>query len=71
MLSAIIQKVTGETLVEYLTPRLFDPLHITNPTWYSNPEGINMGGWGLNIRTRDIANFGQLYLQKGNWKGKQ
>jgi CubicO group peptidase (beta-lactamase class C family) len=71
MLSAIIQKVTGETLVEYLTPRLFEPLEINDPRWESNPEGINMGGWGLNVRTRDIANFGQLYLQKGNWQGDQ
>ncbi len=71
MLSAILQKVTGETLLQYLTPRLFEPLGITNPTWESNPEGINTGGWGLSIRTEDIANFGQLYLQKGNWNGKQ
>jgi len=71
MLSAIIQKVTGETLLKYLTPRLFEPLGISNPSWESDPDGINLGGWGLNIRTKDIAGFGQLYLQKGNWNGKQ
>jgi CubicO group peptidase (beta-lactamase class C family) len=71
MLSAIIQEVTGETLLEYLKPRLFDPLGIENPTWESNMEGINVGGWGLKIRTADIANFGQLYLQKGKWNGEQ
>jgi CubicO group peptidase (beta-lactamase class C family) len=71
MLSAIIQKVTGKTLLEYLTPRLFQPLGITNPTWENAPGGINVGGWGLKIRTRDIAQLGQLYLQKGNWQGKQ
>jgi CubicO group peptidase (beta-lactamase class C family) len=71
MLSAIIQKVSGKTLLEYLTPRLFEPLGIEHPTWETAPGGINTGGWGLKIRTQDIANFGQLYLQKGNWQGKQ
>ena len=71
MLSAIIQKATGETLLQYLTPRLFDPLGITNPSWEVSPEGINTGGWGLKIRTKDIASFGQLYLQKGKWEGKK
>jgi hypothetical protein len=71
MLSAIIQKKTGKTLIEYLTPRLFEPLGIEHPTWESSPEGINIGGWGLMVRTKDIASLGQLYLQKGLWKGKQ
>lgn len=71
MLSAIIQKVTGMTLLEYLMPRLFEPLGITNPTWESCPRGINTGGWGLSIRTEDIARFGQMYLQKGAWNGQQ
>src|SRR4030095_15679669 len=67
MLSAIIQKVTGLKLVDYLTPRLFEPLGIENPVWEDSPEGISTGGFGLNIRTEDIAAFGQLYLQKGQW----
>lgn len=71
MLSAIVQKVTGHTLLDYLKPRLFEPLGIENPTWDSSPQGINCGGWGLKIRTEDIAKFGQLYLQKGKWDGKQ
>jgi CubicO group peptidase (beta-lactamase class C family) len=71
MLSAIVQKVTGQTLLDYLQPRLFHPLGIENPTWDSSPQGINCGGWGLKIRTEDIAKFGQLYLQKGKWEGKQ
>lgn len=71
MLSAILQKVTGQTLVEFLKPRLFDPLEIETPFWQSDPEGINLGGTGLFVKTSDIAKFGQLYLQKGNWKGKQ
>jgi len=71
MLSAIIQKVTGVTLLDYLKPRLFEPLGIEDPTWESDPDGINAGGWGLSVTTEDISKFGQLYLQKGNWNGKQ
>jgi CubicO group peptidase (beta-lactamase class C family) len=71
MLSAIIQKVTGEKLVDYLTPRLFDPLGIDKPKWDECPDGINTGGWGLYLRTEDIAKFGQLYLQQGIWNGRE
>jgi CubicO group peptidase (beta-lactamase class C family) len=71
MLSAIVQKVTEMTLLDYLKPRLFEPLGIEYPTWEASPQGISAGGYGLSIRTEDIARFGQLYLQKGQWHGKQ
>jgi len=71
MLSAIIKKVTGQTAHEYLKPRLYKPLGITNTTWGENWEGINMGASHLRMPTEDIAKFGQLYLQKGVWNGKQ
>jgi len=71
MLSAIIQNVTGVTLLDYLKPRLFEPLGVEDPTWESDPDGINAGGWGLSVKTEDISKFGQLYLKKGNWQGKQ
>jgi CubicO group peptidase (beta-lactamase class C family)/lysophospholipase L1-like esterase len=71
MLSAIIQKATGMTLLDYLKPRLFEPLGIEHPTWETSPQGISTGGYGLSVRTEDIARFGQLYLQKGKWQGKQ
>ena len=71
MLSAIITKLTGETLLDYLRPRLFDPLGIENPTWETDPRGVNIGGTGLHITTEDIARFGQMYLQKGMWQGKR
>ncbi len=71
MQSAIVQKVTGKTVLEYLQPRLFEPLGIKNPTWDKSPQGVSIGGWGLFIKTEDIAKFGQLYLQKGKWNGKQ
>jgi len=71
MLSAIVQKVTGQTVLEYLKPRLFEPLGITQPVWNANAQGISLGGYGLRVRTEDIARFGQLYLQRGIWKGKR
>jgi CubicO group peptidase (beta-lactamase class C family) len=71
MLSAIVQKVTGQAVVDYLKPRLFDPLGIENPTWDASKQGVSLGGFGLNVRTEDIARFGQLYLQKGQWQGRQ
>jgi CubicO group peptidase (beta-lactamase class C family) len=70
-LSAIVQKLTGQPLLEYLRPRLFEPLGISERTWASSPQGINAGGWGLSITTESIAKFGQLYLQGGRWEDKQ
>jgi len=71
MLSAIVQKVTGEKIIDYLTPRLFKPLGITGMDWETDPSGINVGGWGFRIKTEDIAKFAQLYLQKGKWNDQQ
>ena len=71
MLSAIVQKVTGQKIIEYLTPRLFQPLGIQGMDWETDPNGFNVGGWGLRVKTEDIARFAQLYLQKGKWNGKQ
>ncbi len=67
MVSAIVEKVTGMGLLEYLQPKLLSPLGIVGAKWDTCPRGIAMGGWGLNICTEDIACFGQLYLQKGMW----
>ncbi len=71
MLAAIVKKVTGENVVDYLKPRLFEPLNITGSDWEVDPKGINTGGWGLRLKTEDLAKFGQLYLQNGIWNGKQ
>lgn len=71
MQSAIIQKITGQTTLEYLKPRLFEPLGIEAPKWDTNPQGITLGGYGLFLRTEEIAKFGQLLLQKGKWYGRQ
>ena len=71
MLSAIVQQVTGETLFDYLRPRIFEPLGIRGVDWDLSPQGINMGMLGLRFRTEDLAKFGQLLLQRGKWNGKQ
>jgi CubicO group peptidase (beta-lactamase class C family) len=71
MLSAIIQQVSGQTLFEYLQPRIFKPLGIRGVDWDLNPQGINLGMIGLRLRTEDLAKFGQLLLQQGVWNNKQ
>lgn len=71
MLSAILQKATGQSLYDYLKPRLFDPLGFKNSRWQVSPEGVNFGGLGLFATIEDLTKFGQLYLQNGVWNGKQ
>jgi CubicO group peptidase (beta-lactamase class C family) len=71
MLSAIVQKATGEKVIDFLKPRLFEPLAIEGMDWEVDTRGINCGGWGLRLKTEDMAKFGQLFLQKGKWNGKQ
>lgn len=71
MCSAIVTKVTGQTVLEYLKPRLFEPLGVDAPEWGVSLEGYSLGGYGLFARTEDIAKFGELYLRKGKWEGRQ
>lgn len=71
MLSAMITEITGETMMDYLRPRLWEPLGITKIFWETSPQNVTKGGWGLFIRPEDAAKLGQLYLQKGMWKGEQ
>ncbi len=66
MLSAIIQKQTGQTTHDYLQSRLFEPLGIVGSTWGKSPQGVSLGGYGLNVRTEDIAAFGLMYLNKAS-----
>lgn len=71
MVSTIVQKVTGEKIVDYLEPRLFEPLGIEGARWEECSQGINVGGWGLYLKTEDLAKLGQFILQKGKWNGKR
>lgn len=71
MLSAILERVTGQKLTEYLMPRLFMPLGISSPSWETCPLGVVAGGMGLSIPTEGIAKFGQMLLNKGIFNGQR
>ncbi len=71
MLSAIVQRVTGMTLLDYLKLHVFDPMHITQVDWEQSPDGINTGGWGLRLQAESLAKAGILMLNRGQWQGKQ
>ena len=71
VLSAIVQKASGLRLLDYLTPRLLEPLGIVGATWHQSLAGIDDGGFGLSVRPIDIAALGQLYLQRGRWGDRQ
>jgi len=71
MVSAIVQKVTGQTVCDYLKPRLFDPLGFGEYWWDTCPKGINTGGFGFNVTTEDLAKFGIFLLNRGSFDGKQ
>jgi CubicO group peptidase (beta-lactamase class C family) len=71
VLSAIVQRVAGERLTDYLRPRLLEPLGIEQLSWRRSPEGIDYGGWDMSATTAEVARFGQLCLQGGVWRGEQ
>ena len=71
LLSAAVQKVTGQKVVDYLDTRLWQPLGIHKPFWQESPAGINTGGWGLYLRTEDMARMGLCILGGGQFGGKQ
>jgi len=71
MLAAVVQRITGETLCDYLQPRLFEPLGIDEYYWETCPKGIEKGGFGMYLKTEDMAKLGQLLLQNGLWQGKR
>ncbi|MGI6773445.1 MAG: serine hydrolase [Clostridiales bacterium] len=71
VLSAIIHKVTGMCIRDYLQPRLFEPLGIDYPFWETDRNGIEAGGWGIYLKTEDIAKIMLCYLQDGKFEGRQ
>lgn len=71
LLSAIVQKVTGKTVLDLLNERVFHQMGIYDVEWELCPKGIVTGGWGIYMSSHSQALFGQLLLQKGNWNGRQ
>lgn len=67
MLAAAVVRKSGQSLTEFLRPRLYEPLGIGCYHWETCPLGIEKGGWGLSLRPEDIAKLGLLYLQGGEW----
>jgi CubicO group peptidase (beta-lactamase class C family) len=67
LLSAVVQRLSGQSLLDYLRPRLLEPLGITQAHWATTPQGVAYGGWGLQLTTEGVARFGQLLLQGGRW----
>lgn len=73
LLSAILTKLTGEPLRDFARRNLFSPMGITSKDWNwgRDDQGYYLGGWGMNLRTRDLARFGYLYMNNGMWNGQQ
>jgi hypothetical protein len=71
LLSAIINRLTGRSALDYAKAQLFDPLGITDVFWRRDPQGISTGGTGLYLQPRDMAKIGYLYLRNGSWDGRQ
>ena len=71
ILCVIIKKVCGEGVVDYLMPRLFEPLGIPRPFWEDDGKGVEAGGWGLYLTTESLAKIILCYTQGGVYEGKQ
>ncbi|BBI34047.1 hypothetical protein KCTCHS21_34460 [Cohnella abietis] len=71
LLSAILQKTTNKSAREFADQHLFSQLKFSDYIWHEDPQGINIGGFGLHLTVQDMHKFGELYLQKGRWGNKQ
>lgn len=71
LLAAVIERVTGQNMVDYLMPRLFEPLGIPRASWETCPQGITAGGMGLSLSMDSVAKFGQMLLDKGTYGGRR
>ena len=70
LLSAILQKATGQSASAFAQAQLFQPLGISGVSWPADSNGVNTGGWGIRMTPRDMAKFGYLYLKGGTWDGQ-
>jgi CubicO group peptidase (beta-lactamase class C family) len=69
--SAMVTRAVGQRVREFLLDRLFRPLDIPDPAWETSADGYTLGATGLEMSTGSLARFGQLLLQRGNWKGER
>ena len=71
ILAVLVTRITGKSLSEFLTERLFEPMGITDFYWETCPAGVEKGGWGLYMRAEDLVKLGQLVVDHGYWNGRQ
>jgi CubicO group peptidase (beta-lactamase class C family) len=71
LLSAIIQRASNMSTVDFANQYLFGPLSIAETLWLEDPQGVAGGGDSLFLRSRDMAKIGYLFLKEGNWEGNQ
>jgi len=71
VLSAIVSRATGQTVAEYLRPRLFEPLGFAGHTWDTRPGGLQLRRNGLSLRSVDFLKWGVLHLHDGWWQGRR
>lgn len=71
LLSAILEQATGMSMYEFGKQYLFEPMGINSVTIDKDPQGISDGGNGIHMNVYDMAKFGRLFLNKGNWEGQQ
>ena len=67
----LIERVSGQTLADYLDGRLFRPLDIAPPVWGKDPEGNIFAASDIRMSTEEVSRFGQLWLDRGVWNGTQ
>jgi CubicO group peptidase (beta-lactamase class C family) len=71
LLAGILMQTTGMPVSKFAEQHLFGPLGVEDYLWEVDPQGIHTGGFGLSLKPSDMVKFGQLFLQRGAWKGRQ
>jgi CubicO group peptidase (beta-lactamase class C family) len=73
LLALIVSQVTGETISDYATEKLWKPIHATQPAYWSldHNDGLEKSYCCFYSCARDFAKVGKLMLDSGNWEGKQ
>ena len=72
VLGMIIVKATGKSLAEFLEEKIWKPIgNEYDAYWLADEYGMEQANGGLNASLRDFGKLGRLYLNKGNWEGKQ
>jgi len=71
ILLGIIERASGQPLMDYARARLFGPLGMDSVDWETTADGLPTGGWGISMTPQDMIRFGYLYLNYGRWEEGQ